>query len=63
MYTGVSLLESSVCSVVGSAGSYLCGFINRSGRESVSDSASASVPTPLAWMRLFKSHISFLGTE
>ena len=54
MYTGVSLLESSVYSVVGSAGSYLSGFINQSGRESVSDSVSASVPTPLAWMRLFK---------
>ena len=55
MYTGVSLLGSSltcslfsvcsaaVCSVVGSTGSYSPGFISQSGRESDSVSISASV--------------------
>ena len=55
MYTGVSLLFSSlsgsllsvssaaVCSsVVGSTGSYSPGFISRSGREPVSDSVSSA---------------------
>ena len=55
MYTGISLLDSSlisslssvssaaVCSLlVGRRGSYSPGFISRSGREPVSDSASTS---------------------
>ena len=55
MYTGVSIIGSllshslssvssaAVCSsVVGSSGSYSPGFINRSGREPVTDSASIS---------------------
>ena len=59
MYTGVSLLGSSstgslssvgsaaLCSVVGSTGSYSPGFISWSGRESISDSASASASASL----------------
>ena len=60
MYTGVSLLGSSlssslssvisaaVCSsVVGSTGSYSPGFISPSGREPVSDSVSTSASASL----------------
>ena len=59
MYTGISLLgfsltaslftrSAAVCSsVVGNSGSYTSGFSSRSGRESIQNSCSTSVPVCL----------------
>ena len=73
MYTGVSRLGSSlsgslfsvdsavVCSsLVGSTGSYSPGFISRSGRELVSDSASTSASASLLGLVICTNAFYFL---